>query len=205
MLLPAMFIIPMQTPEGWQKLEYKNIPSHSVTWDKSGMNVQVKQSASPLIYAFPDSKKIKSISVTGTIEGRLQFPEGKIQGEKGADDFELRVGLIIPGSRVMSWWEKKIAPAWLVTLQSLAPAGMGIEKVIFLNQTRQELNWKTRLHPLSKYFEEHNLGMIAENQKNIELKYTFAETVAVNGLWLAIDGDDLKQSFKIVIKEILLE
>ncbi len=198
----GVLVIPVKSPLGWEVLSYKNIKANTVTWSEQGMEISVKSSASPVIYPLSTHQRIKKINFKGTVRGVLKFPTGLEQGEKGADDFVLRVGLVLPGKTRLGWFERKIAPDWVLKLQSLAPKNAGIEKVLFLNLSSQTLRWKEREHPLSKYFVERIVGLATPE---FSIEEIFEGPIDVAALWISIDGDDSKQSFEVNLSDIRLE
>lgn len=200
--LMAVFIIPLNTPQGWQLITYKKIQPNTVSWSPQGLVINVKSSASPIVYPFGSTKKISKISFKGKIKGGLKFPDGAFQGEKGFDDFEMRLGLVIPGNNRLSWLERKLAPDWVLELQSLAPVEAGIEKVVFLNLSSHKISWKQRQHPLSKYFEEKIVGVMSSEFQG---EHTFEKPLEVVALWISVDGDDLKQNYEVTLTDIQFE
>ncbi len=200
--LLASFLIPLNDPRGWELLAYKNIQANTVTWSKRGMEITVKNSASPVIYPLSSPKRVRKVAFKGTLRGGLVFPPGLTQGERGADDFVLRIGLVLSGTARLGWFERKIAPDWVLKLQSLAPKDAGIEKVLFLNLSSQKLPWTQRVHPLSKYFEERIVG---EASAEFSIEETLVRPVDVVALWISVDGDDTKEGFSVTLSELRLE
>lgn len=203
MPLLAVFVVPLGAPEKWEQLRYKKIPSHEVSFEASGLLLDVKNSASPLVYPLVPSLRIKKITVSATLAGGLEFSPSGPQGEKGSDDFVLRVGLVEAGDRKLSWFERQVAPEWVLKLHALGPGKKGLKRVLFLNVASQNLDWKERVHPLSDLLTERIVARAAP-------EFTFTETfegegIETLGLWVSADADDLKQSYQLVIKEIRIE
>ena len=200
--LLGVFVIPLSDPASWEQLKYDKLPSHQITHSEQGLKIEVNKSASPLIYPLKTIKLVKRISVTGTLSTNLIFPEGKVQGEKGYDDFMLRVGLVEKGKKTLNWAEKKLAPEWVLKLYSLAPKDSGLKRVLFLNLASQDLAWKQREHPLSDLLQERIVGKAS---RSFTLSQSFEQPLEVAALWISSDGDDLKQSYSVTITEIKLE
>lgn len=198
----GIFIIPLNDPVSWEQLKYNKLPFHQVVHSEQGLTIKVNKSASPLIYPMEKVKLVKRISVIGTISNNLIFPKGRIQGEKGSDDFMLRVGLVEKGKKTLNWAQKKLAPQWVLKLHSLAPKNSGLKRVLFLNLASQDLTWKEREHPLSDLLQERIVGRATESFNFTE---SFDKPLEVAAIWISSDGDDLQQSYSITIKEIKLE
>ena len=203
--VPAAAIdIPVAELGDWTTLSYRNIPSNTVTTGDSGMLIAVRRSASPLVFKLDAPVALTGISVKARWSGGLRLPEGVAQGESGADDFVLKVGVVEAGDKTLNWFQRRIAADWVIRLFELASEGSGIERIHFLTTTlQQELLGTSRRHPLSDLLYEthiHHLDAPGE----FELSQRFAEPVKTLGLWLSADGDDTGSSFDLHIDSIRL-
>lgn len=188
----------------WRTLEYKSIPSNTVLQADNALQIDIKDSASPLIYVFDQPQTFRTIQVKGEIIGNLpKIPTGYQQGEKGADDFAFRIGVVVGGSKTLNFAQKLLAAEWVTTLYNLAPAGEGIDHIQFLNLANPgAVEWEQRVHPLSKgLFIETIVKEIQNNQK-FELDYKLAEPVRVLALWISSDGDDTASSYTVKLNNI---
>jgi len=127
----TLLVIPFN--ENWKLLKYRKIPSNKIELKKTEMIVKVNGSASPIIYPFKKPVMISRITAQGKVSGSLNIKNPKLQGEKKHDDFVFRIGLVREGNKTLSFWQKKIAPDWVLKLYSLAPKGTGIKHIHFLN------------------------------------------------------------------------
>ncbi|MEO0334878.1 MAG: hypothetical protein AAF202_00680 [Pseudomonadota bacterium] len=202
-LLFAMFALPMSDGKGWQNLQFSKIPSNKVGFAETGLSVEVKKSASPLIFPLKEPKKVSSVSIKGKVNRLIEFTE-KIQGEKGADDYVLRLGFVIPGKKTLNWAQRQIAADWVLKLFSLAPKDSGVDHIYFLNLgQRDEDRGREREHPLSDLIKEKNEWVIKEAGA-FELTAEFEKPKKVAAIWISIDGDDTKASFTTQIDSIVL-
>lgn len=204
MLLAGFIVLPLQQPDGWQLLEYDRLPPHRVEFGEAGMRVAVNASASPIIYPLPAPAVVYRVAVSGRLEGLLDLPAGP-QGEAGADDFSLRVGLVLAGERRLNIFERMLSARWVRRLHELAPAGGGIDRVLFLNavQDRRQLG-RARVHPLSPLLHERNVWLL-QHSGAFELDHELEAPVEVVALWLSLDGDDSRSRFVVLLEDLRLE
>ena len=195
--------IPVKANNGWLELKYSSIPANAVSFASNGLSIDIDGSASPLIYPLSKELKVHRVQVHARIEGQITGLKGKKQGQKGADDFTLRLGLVESGSKTLSVWQKSFAASWIKKLFSLAPKGSGIEKILFLNVPEDpNLRGSSRVHPLSNLIEERFLA--PANKGSIRIDYKFKTPLKTVALWLSSDGDDTKSKYRIVISKIKL-
>ena len=196
--LPLMLDAPQ-----WQLLEYNNIPANRVSQHEGGILIDVQASASPLIYVFDQAQPIRSISARGTLNMLPKIPEGTEQGERGADDFPFRLGLVLEGEQTLNFAQRLIASDWIQTLFRLAPEGSGIDHIRFLNLRNPEpIGWQHRVHPDSKgLFTETIVGK-AESNMEFDLQHTLDMPANVLALWISVDGDDTGSSFSLTLNSV---
>ena len=204
MLLAGVIVLPLQQPDAWQLLEYDKLPPHRVEFGDNGMRVAVDASASPIIYPLPAPASVGRVVVSGRLEGLLDLPP-RPQGEAGADDFCLRVGLVLAGGRRLNIFERMLSARWVRRLHELAPAGGGIDRVLFLNavQDRRQLG-RARVHPLSPLLHERNVWLL-DRSGDFELQYELEAPLEVVALWLSLDGDDSRSRFVVHLEDLRLE
>jgi hypothetical protein len=208
-LLSAIVVVPLHKKGAFKELVYSSLPKHELKFLKDGLNIKVNKSAMPLIYPLRPKQKIISVKIKGHVDKLIPLKTEEIQGSKAdknyVDDYIFRLGLVLEGDKTLNWFQKKIAPKWVLELYSLAPDGEGVDKIIFYNVTQQKsaLN-KKNIHPLGK-------GLMHEiNQWHIEKPGDFEFEVKpslnqkVHALWLSIDGDNSKAVYNIKLKEITL-
>lgn len=198
--LAAAVTIPLSSSTGWQELKFKKIPANGVTYSEAGLLVEVKKSSSPLIYRLETPLRVTGFAAKVKVTGAMNststpFPE----------DAYLRLGLVAPGQRKMSRFERMMAPEWLKKLFSLAPEGTGIDRVYFFNLVDRGAG-KSREFPGSK-------GMMSETllrerkptESVLELTHRLEKPLNVLALWLSIDGDDSQSSYTLTLEKLILE
>lgn len=204
-LLWAGFGLPLASPQGWQLLSFKNIPANQVEFKKEGLFVKVNKSSNPMVY--PLGKKpltVYGLKVQGSLTGRPQIPQGKTQGEKGADDFALKVGLVRPGQKRLSWWQRQVSPDWVLRLSQLAPADQGLKVIQFFSLVEQKkLLGSRRSHPLSSLIQEE-FTWYQPKAKKLDLTVHFKKPLKAFAVWLAFDGDDTQSSFQVQMRQVIL-
>lgn len=196
--------VPMDDLAAWTALSYRNIPANRVSIVDGALHVAVNGSAGPLVHRLPAPTMVKRVTLKARYNGLLALPDTAVQGDKSADDFVLRLGLVEAGEQTLNWFQRKIAADWIVKLYELAPRGSGVRRINFLTTTQQaNLVGATRIHPLSDLMHETRVVYL-EGPGEFELTHTFAEPVETLGLWLSIDGDDTGSMFEVDIRSVTL-
>ncbi len=188
----------------WTSLSYSSIPANTVSVEDGDLRISVNNSASPLIYKLDEPLAIASLAVKARWSGKLNLPQDAVQGEAGADDFILKLGIVEAGDRTLNWLQRRIAADWIQQLFKLAPKGTGVERINFLSTTQQQpLLGSRREHPLNDLLYERRITYL-ESPGEFEMVYRFEEPVVVLGLWISSDGDDTGSSFELTIGRITL-
>lgn len=202
LFMMAIIAIPVQEQAAWKQEKYSKIPKNEVTFSKEGLFVRVNKSASPLIYPLLPAKKILGFRVTGEFRGLPKFSSTEAQGQRGSDDYALRVGFVVPGAKRLSGVKKFFAPVWLKNLYSTIPIDTGIDGVRFFNvtQSKKQLD-QERTHPSSDLITERFFAL-AEDGGKFDYSYDFKEPIEAAAIWLSIDGDDTKSKFDVLIQRL---
>ena len=203
-LLFAALVIPTQGMEGWRIEKFSRIPGNEISATINGLLVRVKRSASPLIYPLKSAIKVKSFKVSGEFRGLPRFSDISKQGEKGADDYALRVGLIIPGEKRLAGVKKLLASQWVRHLYSQVPKGTGLDHIHFFNITQNPSQvGKTREHPASDLMRE-DFFALAEKKGPFTYEFTLKQPLEAVAVWISIDGDDTKSEYDVLISNLEL-
>ncbi len=196
--------IPVSDLQRWTSLSFSSIPANTVSVEDGNLHISVNKSASPLVYKLDEPLAVMSLAVKARWSGKLNIPQGAVQGEAGADDFILKLGIVEAGDRTLNWLQRRIAANWIQQLFKLAPKGTGIERINFLSTTQQQkLLGSRRTHPLDDLLYETRVTYL-ESPGEFEMVYQFEEPVVVLGLWISSDGDDTGSSFDLTIDRITL-
>lgn len=198
--------VPMQLDnQHWQALEYRSIPANRVTQLEQGLKIQVDASASPLIYVFDETKTISEVSVMGMIGQLPVIPAGLQQGEKGADDFPFRLGLVLEGDKTLNFAQELLAAQWVKILFNLAPEESGIDHIMFLNLANSgpsNIFNAEREHP-------HGNGLYTEliiervfAERDFNFNYELPMPERVIALWISADGDDTGSKYALTVNSI---
>jgi hypothetical protein len=198
--------IPLQLDDPhWQILMFDNIPANQVSQTRDGLKIEINKSASPLIYVFDEPQTVKSVSAMGKMGQLPAIPMHQQQGDKGADDYPLRIGLVIEGEKTLNFMQRLISAEWVKTLFDLAPDGTGIDHVFFLTLSNGgEM-------PGSAVGESKKSGLFAQTvvkqvnpNESFDLYYTLDTSTRVIALWISADGDDTESMFELEINSISL-
>jgi hypothetical protein len=203
-ILLGLLIVPLDNQEQkWHSLAFRKIPANKIKFAAHELTIEVNRSAAPLIYKFDKPIKISKIKISGQKKGSLSLT-GK-QGDKGQDDILLRVGFVREGQRSLNFFQKKMAPEWVLKMHELAPKNSGVSHIDFLCvYSDPQLKSTQRLHPLSELFKEHFVWPETTSQ-NFSYEYKFQSSESTLGLWISADGDDTQSVFEIKINKIELE
>lgn len=197
--------VPVDDLEPWTVLSFNKITANNVSVVDGKLQIRVRSSASPLIYHFAEPISLTGIHVAASWSGELRIPVGAVQGEKGADDFVLKLGIVEAGDRRLNWFQRRVAADWIKQLFELAPKTGGVERINFLSTTQQTaLLGSQRAHPLSELLYEERLVLLEEPGPFL-LSKTFAKPVVALGLWVSADGDDTASGFDLTIESITLQ
>ncbi len=202
LLVAAVIALPLQDTGAWKQEKYSKITPSQVSFSPEGMLVRVESSASPLVYPILPAKRISGFRVAGEFQG-LPIIKGA-QGQKGFDDYALRIGFVIPGEKKLSGLQKLFAPAWVKNLYASVPAGAGIEGVRFFNvtQTKAQLGQK-REHPKFELIREQFFAFTEADGK-FDYALWLPEPFEAAAVWVSIDGDDTKSKFSVKLERLEL-
>ena len=204
LVLAGAIALPVQHEANWQLLEYNNLDANQVTFTDQGMTVTVNQSASPIIYPLDNPKTVTGVTVTGNLSNLLNLPADS-QGQKGNDDFSLRIGLVVAGDKTLNGVQKLFSAKWVKTLFDLAPEGAGVDRIYFLNAVQNEnILGQQRQHPLSDLIYENNVWLL-DKTGDFSLTYKLENPEKVVAVWLSIDGDDTQSKYTTTIKNLRLD
>ncbi|BCS32438.1 hypothetical protein TBR22_A16520 [Luteitalea sp. TBR-22] len=201
--LALLLVIPLTTGVGWEVLRYRGIPPHVVDFGAEGLRVEVNASAAPLVYPLDSPRWVRGLRAEGRVVGALRT-DARRQGERGADDYALRVGLVEVGTRRPGWLERKVAPAWVQRLFALAPPDLGIAGIRFFNVAVSPSQiGQSRQHPASALISER---VVAAPNANGGFTITVdldapLETAAV---WISVDGDDTRSRYTLALARLEL-
>ncbi len=198
-------VVPLSPPEGWHSFSFDKIPANQVIHSPEGIEIKVASSASPLIYKWPQVTLLRQITVKGFVSKGLNLQPPARQGDKSSDDFQFRLGLVVTGDKKLSGLKKWISPKWVQELFSLAPSGMGLERIYFYNLASKGIEpiWSSRNHPMSELISE--TIALSASPGDFEFTQTFDTPKSVGALWISCDGDQTKSEYLVKIKSITFD
>ncbi len=197
----AIVAIPLEK-KGWTEISYGKLPANIVTHSAKTLNIQVKSSASPLVYKLDQPLNIKSFIVNLKFKGDISTPatDGQIE-----EDSIFRLGLVVEGDKTLSGVKKLFAPDWVKQLFALASANTGLDKIYFFNVGRATSQMgKSRLHPKSELMKEEIVVVRAPNENSVTVAKELSKPLKTAAIWISVDGDDTKSSFETTIENITI-
>jgi hypothetical protein len=190
--------------ELWHQFRFAGVKPNQVAFAGAGLTIDVDGSASPLVLALDRALPVASVSVSGRLAGGPLRIDAGTQGNPGADDFALRVGLVVPGTRRLDFIERQFAPDWVLKLSDLAPDGLGLDHVRFLNAVQdRRLVGLARTHPASELIREDFVWHL-DRDGPFEFEHSFAVPVTTRAIWIAADGDDTGSRFRVEIDRLVI-
>lgn len=195
-------VLYLGTNSEWQALSFDGVDSNEVSFSDPGMEIRVSNSASPVLYLFPEPQMVQSVSARGRIEGRLNLSPD-VTWLSAPDDALLRVGIIETGDRRLSALQKLAAPNWIKKLETLVSSGdSGVGSIhCFHLLPRRDWLGKVRTNPNVSLFREEVVATPNEDGSFL-LRGEVAPPVEAHGIWILADGDDTGSEFTVFIEKI---
>jgi len=191
--------------QGWKVLRFKNRLPNKVICDEKGLHIKVKCSANLLVYGLDRLTDVNSVVLEGAVTGLPRIPEGKRQGDKKADDFAIRFGLVLSGKKRLNAIEKLFAPELVRHLYGQAPKSQGLDHVLFLNLANDPPpKWRKRNHPIGKGLLREQVACVKGTSGDFTIKAEFQKPCEVLALCIICDGDHTKSEFQVTVKDIQL-
>lgn len=203
--ISGVLALPLQDKTQWHSDKFTSIPENQVSFSDQGMTIDVKSSAGLLIHTLKNPGAITGLKVSGEFIGLPTFTVKTPQGQKGADDYALRIGLVVPGSKKLSGVKKFFAPEWVKNLYARFSTDFGLDHVQFYNVTQDPAQvQKTRTHPGTDLIKENFFALVSKAGA-FTYAYDFATPVDTVAIWLSIDGDDTKSTYTVKLNTIELK
>lgn len=195
----AAFAVPLSPSKDWVELKFNKIPQNEVKFQEAQLQVQVKSSASPLVFKLPQEMKVKSFSFDLQVDGKMK----QVSNSTFEEDSFFRLGLVAVGTKTLGRMQKMIAADWVKRLFDLSPPGAGIDKIYFFNVASDEkFKGQQRIHPKSELMSEQVIGVAGASMT--QYKHELPAALPTVALWISIDGDDTKSDFQIKLKNLNL-
>ncbi|MHC4681183.1 MAG: hypothetical protein ACYTEK_21085, partial [Planctomycetota bacterium] len=190
---------------GWKAVGFRGKPANKVSADKQGLHIKVQHSVSLLVHCLSEQAKVHSVVMRGAVTGLPEIPEGREQGDEEADDFAVRLGLVVPGTRKPGPVENLFVPELVRRLCELTPDSKGIDHVLFLNLANDPSpKWRRRIHPLGKGLLREEITCTKTAAGDFILRAEFKEPLAAFALCICCDGDDTQSEYRVTVTEIQL-
>jgi len=190
---------------GWEAIRFENIPPNKVKADENGLHIRVQSSAGLLTYCFKEETQVRRVLVEGSVTGLPNIPEGQVQGDKEADDFAIRFGLVISGKRKLSRTERYFASELVKRLSELVPKSHGVDHALFLNLANDPPpKWQERTHRLGDGMIRERIASIQDCAGKFTIDVKFEKSLKVLALCIVNDGDHTDSRFKVILKNIRL-
>lgn len=191
--------------KGWKVVRFKNVTANKWRSDEDGLHARVQHSADLLAYCFGEQMQVRRILVRGSATGLPVIPKGQVQGDEKADDFAIRFGLVVSGTRKLSRMERFFASELAKRLSELVPKSQGIGHALFLNLANDPPpDWRKRTHSLGKGMIREQIACVSSKSGQFTIDARFEKPLNVLALCIVSDGDHTKSRFGVTISDIRL-
>jgi hypothetical protein len=198
-----LLVIPLTADSGWEVLRYRGIAPHVVAFGAEGLRVEVNASAAPIVYPLDSPQWVRGLRAEGRIAGSVRT-DAQRQGQRGADDYALRVGLVEVGTRRPGWLERTMAPAWVQRLFALAPPQLGVAGIRFFNVALSPSQvGQSRQHPASALISERVVAA-PDASGRFTMAVDLEAPIESAAIWISADGDDTRSQFTLTIARLEL-
>jgi hypothetical protein len=199
----ASLRVPLNTETGWSLLRFAGIPPNVATFSASGLRIEVRSSAGPIVRKLERPVRVSRVRARGRILGRLDI-EADTQGTSGFDDYAMRIGLVETGERRLGFFQRQFAPEWVRALHGMATDGQGIAGVQFLNLgvARSQIG-SARRHPLSDLLNERTVA-VPDSTGSFQFDTALEAPIETLAVWISADGDDTGSSYVVELDAIEL-
>lgn len=191
----------LSTPEGWESARFDGVAPNQIDFGRGGMTISVESSASPVFHLYSSPQQVSSLSVSGRVEGTLDFEAA----DDWPDDALLRVGIVVAAPEPARRLSLLAAPGWVRELNKrLRAMDRGVETIrTFHVMPKEEWVGRTRINPNVDVFQE-TVATAPGGDGRFAIEESFAP-VEVLGIWVLADGDDTDSSFEVTIDRIEVE
>jgi hypothetical protein len=201
--LALLLVIPLTADSGWEVLRYRGIAPHVVAFGAEGLRVEVNASAAPIVYPLDSPQWVRGLRAEGRIVGSVRT-DAQRQGQRGADDYALRVGLVEVGTRRPGWLERTMAPAWVQRLFALAPPQLGVAGIRFFNVALSPSQvGQSRQHPASALISER-VVTAPDASGRFTMAVDLEAPIESAAIWISVDGDDTRSRFTLTLARLEL-
>lgn len=201
--LALLLVIPLTTDTGWEVLRYRGIPAHVVDFRSDGLRIEVDRSAAPIVYPLASPARVAGLRAEGQLIGALRT-DAQRQGQRGADDYALRIGLVEVGTNRPGWVERTMAPAWVRRLFALAPPNFGIAGIRFFNLGVSPTQvGRFRTHPASALITER-IVTAPDATGRFGVTVDLDTPIDTAAIWISADGDDTGSRFTLRLDRLEL-
>lgn len=200
----GVLAIPLQDLSLWNQEAFSKKTKNDVSVEDGSLMVTVNDSASPLFYQLPKVKKIKGFKAAGTFRGLPQFRDIQKQGQKGSDDYPLRIGFVVPGNKTLSGVQRFLAAKWVQRIYKLIPPGMGLDRVDFFNITQNPSELGIQRRHYSSDLLHESIIAVQKNPGDFSIHHDFKTPIQAIALWISIDGDDTHSQYKVSLSSLEL-
>lgn len=202
-LLWAALAVPLnQFSAQWHVPSYSNLRPNKVQFQKTGLKIEVNDSASPIFYVFNKPPTLKNLFAKGYVSNFSPLYRETSQNSP-PDDVPFRLGLVETTNGDLSWFNRLFAPRWIKELLELFPEKT-IKKITFLTLDPYRKVGDRRTHPKSDLIEDYVIQSL-KTSGPFQMKYFPTEPITIQALWLQADGDDTHSQFSVTLESLTLE
>jgi hypothetical protein len=182
-------------------VHFKRIKPNQVEFKDKAIHFDVNRSASFLLLAFDDIRRIRAVCFQWNANGMLNKNSIEHENSRKGDDAWLRVGLIIEGRP--DHIPEALLPRWMKQVRQTLKHQSG--RMVYLIPDALHTPGDTWKSPFSS-----DVDMISVASRDMDdawkqVSYEFTNPQQVVGLWIMADGDNTGSIFESRLRNLVME
>ena len=199
---PPAEVISLQA-DNFEHIQFKRIKPNNHTYENNVLKIEVDDSASFLMLAFNEVKKINKVNFDWRSEGLLLVKNIEHEAARRGDDAVIKIGLLLK-SESSSY--NPFAPSWLKRVDELMRYPS--ENMVYLVANAKHAAGEQWLNPYNDWVLMIAMGSATGTEKIgdwQQASHQFKQPQQVVAIWIMADGDNTDSKFTSFIKNITLE
>lgn len=198
----SVLAIPLKDISQWKHLKFGDKKQNKIALVENGLEIQVKESSSPLVYELPKTVQLESFVASAKTDKPLQSAGNTPMDWEKADDAALRIGVVTQGDRKFSWFKRLFIPSWLTTILEMNN-NEGFGEILFFMAAQAPVQDKAMRHPEYEFVSQQVVTQLKKPGPFL-IKHSWEQSIPIFGIWVQSDGDDTKSSFITTLEKLEL-
>lgn len=193
--------IPLTNVSGWHPLDAVANRPGSALFGTNGLRLNVNADGVSMVHMLPRQITVSGLRVVGRLSGQMKNT-AKGKTDDRPKDFYLRIGLIEPGQRRLSWLKRMLAPDWVEEMEALVPKTVGLGRITFhsfgSDPGKNGRTWKGKFG-----IRDRQLGTLVDGTE-FNATVAIPEGAPVMAIWVFADGDGTDSRFQVQLQRLEL-